>query len=135
MTMPGAIPYLTVKDGEAALAFYERAFAAKTENKMKADDGKRLLHASLTINGGPLMLSDDFPEFGDSGGTKEPGRLGGTPVTVHLDVVDADAVFDKAVGAGASIVMPLENQFWGQRFGKLKDPFGHVWSIGGPLKK
>jgi PhnB protein len=127
-------PHLTVSDGAGALSFYEKAFGAKTEMKVPAEDGKRLMHASMTIHGGTVLLVDDFPEFGDGGGLKPPTRLSGTSVTIHIEVPDADAAFGRAVSAGATVVMPLDNQFWGARYGKLKDPFGHVWSIGGPLK-
>ena len=127
-------PHLTVNDGEAALAFYEKAFGAKIEMKVPAEDKKRLMHASMTIEGGTVLLVDDFSEFGENGGLQAPTRLSGTSVTVHIEVPDADAAFERATKAGATVVMPLGNQFWGARYGKLKDPFGHVWSIGGPVK-
>jgi len=127
------VPYLTLRDGSAAITFYEKAFGATLLYKMPAKDEKRLLHASLYLNGGVVMLSDEFPESGE-GGTEAPPTLGGTAVTIHIEVDDADRWWKRAVDAGASVVMPLDNMFWGARYGKLKDPFGHVWSIGGPLK-
>ena len=130
---PPVVPYLTLRDGNAAVAFYEKAFGATLIQKLPAQDGKRLLHASLRLNGGVLMLSDEFPEMGE-GGTKAPPTLGGTAVTIHLEVDDADRWWKRAVDAGASVVMPLDNMFWGARYGKVRDPFGHVWSIGGPVK-
>ena len=130
---PPVVPYLTLRDGNAAVAFYEAAFGARLLQKLPAQDGKRLLHASLLLNGGVLMLSDEFPE-GGGGGTRAPQTLGGTAVTVHLEVDDADHCWKRAVEAGAEVVMPLDNMFWGARYGKLRDPFGHVWSIGGPLR-
>ncbi|HTF32611.1 MAG TPA: VOC family protein [Myxococcota bacterium] len=130
---PPVVPYLTLRDGNAAVAFYEKAFGATLIQKLPAQDGKRLLHASLRLDGGVLMLSDAFPEMGE-GGTKAPPTLGGTAVTIHLEVDDADRWWKRAVDAGASVLMPLDNMFWGARYGKVRDPFGHVWSIGGPVK-
>lgn len=127
------VPYLTLRDGNAAITFYEKAFGATLLFKMPAKDEKRLLHASLHLNGGVIMLSDEFPESGE-GGTESPPTLGGTAVTIHIEVDDADRWWKRAVDAGTSVVMPLDNMFWGARYGKLKDPFGHVWSIGGPVK-
>ena len=127
----GVAAHLTIRDGrgQEAVGFYERAFGAKEEMRQLADDGKRLMHAHLTVNGGSLMLNDDFPEYREGGGLPAPA---GT--TLHLHVPDADAVWDKAVAAGASVKFPLENQFWGDRYGQLEDPFGFTWSIGGPKK-
>jgi len=133
MTGPTIIPHLNVNDGEAALAFYEKAFGAKTEVKMPAQDGKRLMHASLSLNGGTIMLHDDFPEYDGMGGTKSAARLGGTAVVIHLETPDTDAAFDRATKAGASVIMKPENMFWGARYAQIKDPFGHIWSIGGPV--
>jgi PhnB protein len=132
--MPGqtVIPHLNVNDGEAALAFYEKAFGAKVEMKMPAKDGKRLMHASMSLNGGTVMLVDDFPEFGQMG-AKSPALAGATTVTIHLDVPDTDSAVDRALKAGATAIMKPDNMFWGQRYGQLKDPFGHVWSLGGPV--
>jgi len=130
------IPHLAVSDGEAAIAFYEKAFGAKLEAKHPAEDGKRLMHAHLTLGAGTLFLHDEFPEFSDqdTGGAKAPTRLGGASCVFHLDVPDADAAWERALEAGAATIMPLDNQFWGARYGQLKDPFGHIWSIGGPVK-
>jgi PhnB protein len=130
-----ATPYLTVRGGKEAIAFYKKAFGAKQHMLMMAEDKKRVMHASLTIDGAPVMLSDSFEEYSPPGGPKAPGDVGGASMTVHLEVPDSDKVWNKAVKAGATVVMPLEDQFWGQRFGMLGDPFGHSWSIGGPLRK
>jgi PhnB protein len=127
------VPYLTLRDGNAAITFYEKAFGATLIVKMPDKDDKRLLHASLNLNGGVVMLADEFPESGE-GGTEAPPALGGTAVTIHIEVDDADRWWKRAVDAGASVVMPLDNMFWGARYGKPRDPFGHVWSIGGPVK-
>jgi PhnB protein len=132
MNISAPTPHLVVNDGEAAIAFYEKAFGAVLEGKHPADDGKRLMHAHLTLGAGILYLHDEFPEFGDSG-AKAPTRLGGVSCVIHLEVPDADAAWGRAVDAGAEVVMPLDNQFWGARYGQIKDPFGHLWSIGGPV--
>jgi PhnB protein len=127
------VPHLVVDDGEAAIEFYGKAFGAKLEMKHPAEDGKRLMHAHLKMGSGALMLHDEFPEYGGEG-AKAPKRLGGTSFTIHLEVPDADAAWVRAIDAGAEVVMALDNQFWGARYGQLRDPFGHLWSIGGPVK-
>ena len=123
---PPVSVYLTVSDAPAAIAFYVKAFGAKELRRQPAPDGKRLIHAALDINGGLVMLSDDFPEL--SGGTSSL-PAGVTGVTVHLDLPDVDGTFASAVEAGAKVTMPLADQFWGDRYGKLRDPFGHHWSL------
>lgn len=128
------VPHLVVNDGEAAIAFYAEAFGAKLEGKHPAEDGKRLMHAHLKLGGGDLYLMDDFPEYDNYASAKAPARLGGTSFVIHIDVPDADTAWARAAKAGAQVVMPLDNQFWGMRYGQVKDPFGHVWSIGGPVK-
>lgn len=133
MNSPALTPHLVVDDGEAAITFYERAFGATLEAKHPADDGKRLMHVHLKLGADALFLHDDFPEFGEHG-AKAPARLGGASCTLHLDVPDADAAWDRAIKAGATELMPLGNQPWGMRYGQIKDPFGHLWSIGGPVK-
>ena len=128
----GLTPHLTIRDGKAADAidFYVRAFGAAEQMRAPADDGKRLLHAHLTINGGSLMLNDDFPEHHGGGPAAAPSA-----VTLHLQVDDADRWFERAVGAGATVAMPIGDQFWGDRYGRVTDPFGHSWSIGAPIRK
>lgn len=130
--MSGLIPYLTITDGRGkqAVDFYKAAFGATEVERHDADDGKRLLHAHLKINDGTLMLSDDFPEMQ---GGRTASAPGGT--RLHLEVDDADRWWDRAVAAGAEIRMPLADQFWGDRYGQLGDPFGHQWSIGAPIRK
>jgi PhnB protein len=134
MSAPTVIPHLNVQGGEAAIAFYEKAFDAKLDRKMMAQDGKRVMNASLSINGGMVMLQDEFPEYAEFDGSKSPTTLGGSAVTIHLEVPDADAAYDKAIAAGATKIMAPDNMFWGARYAQVKDPFGHLWSIGGPLK-
>jgi PhnB protein len=126
----GVYPYLTVKGGKAALDFYTRAFGANEEYRAYGQDNERIMHARFRVNGAAILLSDDFPEF--RGGGETPAPVG---VTIHLEVDDADAWWTRAVSAGATITMPLADQFWGDRYGQLKDPFGHSWSIGMPVKK
>ena len=126
----GVYPYLTVKGGAAAIQFYKRAFGAVEEFRNVADDGKRIMHARIRINGAAILLSDDFPEF--HGGADSPPPQG---VTIHLEVDDADKWWKRAVDAGAEIKMPLADQFWGDRYGQLRDPFGHSWSIAAPVRK
>lgn len=133
MTPMTPTPHLVVNDGEAAIKFYEAAFGAKLTARHFADDGKRIMHAAFQLGAGGFFLNDDFPEFGECG-SKAPTRLGGASCTIHLEVPDADAAWNIAVAAGAKVVSPLDNQFWGQRYGQLQDPFGHLWSIGGPVK-
>jgi PhnB protein len=125
---PPVSPYLTVADAKAAVEFYVRAFGAKETQRHATPDGKKLMHVSLEINGGLVMLCDDFPEMQD-GKRRDPNALGGTSVTLHLDLPDVDATFARAVEAGAVVTMPLQDQFWGDRYGKLRDPFGHEWSL------
>lgn len=127
----GISPHLTIRDGRAseAIDFYMRAFGATEIFRKEAEDGKRLMHAHLEVNGGALFLNDDFPEM--MGGIPSSVPTG---VTLHLEVADADVAWERALAAGASVRFPLENQFWGQRYGQVFDPFGHCWSIGGPVK-
>jgi PhnB protein len=122
--------YLHPKDGRAAeaAAFYQQAFAAEEVMRQLADDGRRLMHIHLRINGGSLMMSDGFPEYAQS----QVRDMGG--FTIHLQVDDADAWWMRAVDAGCTVRMPLANQFWGDRYGSVRDPFGVDWSIGGPAK-
>lgn len=129
----GVTAHITIRDGRGseAVEFYEKAFGAKEEMRHLAEDGKRLMHAHLKINGGSLMLNDDFPEMREGGGDL-PAPAG---TTLHLQVPDADAAWEKALAAGATVKFPLDNQFWGDRYGQVEDPFGHTWSIGGPLKE
>jgi PhnB protein len=127
---PGVYPYLTVKGGKAALEFYTLAFGAIEEYRAYGQDNERIMHARFRVNGNAILLSDDFPEFRGGGEAPPP-----TGVTIHLEVDDADRWWQRAIDAGAEIKMPLADQFWGDRYGQLKDPFGHSWSIGAPVKK
>jgi PhnB protein len=126
----GITPFLAIRDGRAseALEFYKQAFGAEVIEKNVAQDGKRLMQASAKINGGWIMLSDDFPEMGFT--APEPGS-----VTMHLQVDDADRWWRRALDAGATVKMEIGDQFWGDRYGQVGDPFGHSWSFGSPIKK
>ena len=117
-------PYLTVKDAPAAIEFYEKAFGASEQMRIPGPDG-RLLHASLRLGDSTLMMSEEFPEWGSKG----PQALGGSPVSIHFYSDDVDAAWARAVEAGCEVVMPLDDTFWGDRFGTLSDPFGHQWSM------
>jgi PhnB protein len=131
VTPLGLSPYLTIKDarGQEAVEFYAAAFGGVEQVRHLAQDGKRVMHARLQINGGLVMLSDDFPDFNNGVAAPEPAG-----VMIHLEVDDADAWFERALAAGASVRMPLADQFWGDRYGQLNDPFGHRWSIGSAKK-
>ncbi|HEX8359448.1 MAG TPA: VOC family protein [Longimicrobium sp.] len=126
----GVVPYLMVRGASEAAEFYKRAFGAEELARNAGEDGKRLIHCHLRINGADVMMSDEFPEHGFA--LAEGGPSG---VTLHLAVDDADVWFTRAVEAGATVVMPIADQFWGDRYGQLSDPFGHSWSIGSPKKK
>jgi PhnB protein len=117
-------PYMTVRDGARAIEFYKRAFGAKEKGVMKGPDGK-IMHAELIIGDSIFMLADEFPEFG----SMSPLSTGGSGMGLHIYVEDVDSAFDRAIGAGATIDMPVSDMFWGDRYGKLADPFGHKWSI------
>lgn len=123
----GVTPHLTIpsKGGQAALEFYARALGAEELDRKYAEDGERIIHAHLRINGASVMLNDEFPEYHGASNTRPAG------VTLHLQVDDPDAWWARALGAGAEPIMALEDQFWGDRYGQIRDPFGHAWSIGG----
>jgi PhnB protein len=126
-------PHIFVSNATAAIEFYKKAFNAEELTRHGAPDGKRIMHAALLINGSTLMLCDDFPEF-RGGKRSTPEALGGSPVVLHLQVKDADAAFNQATAAGAKVAMPLADQFWGDRYGQITDPFGHTWSIGAKVR-
>lgn len=127
-TAPYLVPHLVVDDAAAAIDFYVKAFGATEWIRMPGPDGK-LIHAALDINGTMVMLNDDFPEM-SGGKSMTPTALGGSPVTIHLQFADdVDARFQRALDAGATVIAPLEDQFWGDRYGAVRDPFGHHWSL------
>ncbi|HKO56185.1 MAG TPA: VOC family protein [Thermoanaerobaculia bacterium] len=120
----GAIPYLCIKGAGDAIEFYKKAFGATELFRMSAPDGS-VGHAEIRINGRPLYIADEYPDHG----FLSPKTLGGTPVMLHLYVDDVDAVVKRAEEAGATVQRPVETQFYGDRGGKLVDPFGHEWYI------
>ena len=130
---PAVSPHLVVDDAAAAIDFYVKAFGAVELGRVPGPDG-RLIHAALRINGSTVMLNDDFPET-CGGKSMTPKSLGGTPVTIHLTVTDVDTKFQQALDAGATVVAALEDQFWGDRYGVVADPFGHHWSLGQPVRE
>ncbi|MGH2451205.1 MAG: VOC family protein [Candidatus Limnocylindria bacterium] len=119
-----ATPYLAVDDAAKAIEYYKKAFGAKERARMEAPGGK-IGHAELEIGDSLVMLSDPFPQAT----TRPPKELGGTSASVFMYVEDVDAVVKRAVEAGATVTMEIEDQFWGDRFGSVEDPFGHLWSI------
>jgi PhnB protein len=118
------MPYLSVQGASDAIAFYKKAFAAKEVMRMPGPGGT-IGHAEIEIGGSRIMLADEFPEMN----FRSPRSVGGTPVTIHLYVQDVDKVAKKAVAAGAKLLRPVADQFYGDRSGSLEDPFGHVWHI------
>ena len=117
-------PHLVIKDAAGAIQFYKKAFGAEEIFSMPGPDGK-LMHAEIKIGDCRLMIGEECPEYGIKG----PKNLGGSSVTIHLYVSDVDAAFARATKAGATPTMPIEDMFWGDRYGKLTDPYGHAWSI------
>lgn len=117
-------PHLVCAGAAEAIEFYKNAFNAVEVGRLLGPDGK-LAHATIRINGSAVMLVDEFPDWGSFG----PKALKGSPVTIHLYVEDVDAFVTRAVDAGAKITMPLEDMFWGDRYCRLEDPFGHHWSV------
>jgi PhnB protein len=122
-------PYFTVRDAARAIEFYKQAFGAQERGVMKGPDGK-VMHAELKIGDSIVMLADEFPEFG----AVAPESGGSTSMGLHIYVDNVDQAFDRAVKAGAKVEMPVSDQFWGDRYGKLRDPFGHKWSIATHVK-
>jgi PhnB protein len=119
-------PYLTCRDAARAIEFYKQAFGAtlKGGGVMKGPDGK-VMHAELKIGDSVIMLADEYPAFG----SVSPQAIGGSATGLHIYVEDVDTAFDRAIKAGAVVEAPVADMFWGDRYGKLRDPFGHKWSI------
>jgi PhnB protein len=117
-------PYLIVKGAARAIDFYKQAFAASERMRMEGPNGT-VGHAEIEIGGSAIMLADEFPDMG----FRSPQSIGGAGVSLHLYVQDVDNVFNKAVAAGAKVLRPVQDQFYGDRTGTLEDPFGHVWSV------
>ncbi|SFK24431.1 Uncharacterized conserved protein PhnB, glyoxalase superfamily [Methylocapsa palsarum] len=117
-------PHLVCDGAAGAIDFYEKAFGAVEEMRLAGPQG-RLMHARIRIGDSAIMLVDEFPQWGSFG----PKSLKGTPVTIHLFVEDADAAAARAVEAGAKLILPVTDMFWGDRYGVIEDPYGHRWSI------
>jgi uncharacterized glyoxalase superfamily protein PhnB len=122
--MHAVTPHLVCAGAADAIEFYKKAFGATEEARLPGPDG-RLMHGMIRINGSAVMLVDEMPEWGALG----PKALKGSPVTIHLYVENVDAFVERAVKAGAKVTMPVDDMFWGDRSGKLEDPFGHHWSV------
>src|SRR5260370_13295793 len=121
-------PNLIVSDGLAALEFYKTAFGAAEGHRMMTPDGSRFVHGEIILDGHKFFVSDEFSE--QEGGTcKMPQTLGGTCVRITLHTDNADAVAERAIAGGARVLMPIQDMFWGARYGKLLDPFGHEWGL------
>ena len=117
-------PFLTVRNAVKAIEFYKQAFGAQERGVAKDPTGK-VMHAEVKIGDSIIMLSDEFPEFG----SLSPESGGSPSMGLHIYIENVDQAFDRAVKAGAKVEMPVADQFWGDRYGRLKDPFGHKWSI------
>jgi uncharacterized glyoxalase superfamily protein PhnB len=117
-------PHLVVSGAAEAIEFYKKAFGAVEEARLPGPDGK-LMHGMIRINGSPVMLVDENPQWG----LKGPKLLQGSPVAIHLYVEDADAFVAKAAAAGAKVTVPVSEAFWGDRYGAVEDPYGHRWSV------
>lgn len=128
------VPHLIVNNGLAALEFYKSTFGAELGDKMMAPDGKRLMHGEIVLDGHKLFISDEFADS-EGGVCKMPETLGGTCTRIMLMTDDADAVVERAVAGGARVVMPVQDMFWGARYGQIIDPFGHAWGINQQLKE
>nr|WP_084154577.1 YciI family protein [Polycyclovorans algicola] len=127
--MHSITPHLECEGASDAIAFYKAAFDAIEEARLPGPDG-RLMHAQIRIGNSTVMLADPFSGCA----SHRPERLTGSPVCIHLYVADADATFARAIAAGATVIMPLSDMFWGDRYGQLEDPFGHRWSIATHLR-
>ncbi|MFO0690917.1 MAG: VOC family protein [Myxococcota bacterium] len=130
MVIHEVFPYLRLRNAARAIDFYAAAFGTTEKFRLTEPSG-RIGHAELLLGPSTLMLSDEYPEFGIYG----PASIGGTSFTLHLHVDDADAVIQRAVAAGATLVRPPADQFYGERSGTVRDPFGHEWNIGHEIEK
>ena len=118
-------PYLVVRNADRAIEFYKRAFGAEERFRMHGPDNKAIMHAELKIGDSVFMLTEESPDMK----TLSPESIGGSPVSLYIYVKDVDSIFNQAVSEGATILHPVNDQFYGDRSGYLKDPFGHLWSI------
>ncbi|HEU5236463.1 MAG TPA: VOC family protein [Pyrinomonadaceae bacterium] len=128
------VPHLIVNDGMAALDFYQQVFGAERGHMMMAPDGKRVMHGEIILDGHKIFVSDEFTA-GEGGSCKTPTTLGGSCVRIMLMTGDADAVVERAIARGAKVIMPVQDMFWGARYGQIVDPFGHQWGINQQLRE
>jgi len=140
MAFEPAVPpiqvHLCVNRGREAIAWYEKAFGAVETYEQMAEDGKRVLHANLSMFGSEVMLHDEFPETASD--VLSPLSRGGAGLTINVNLpwpIDVDRIIKRATAAGAEVTSPVADQFWGARYGKIRDPFGHVWAFNAPLAK
>jgi PhnB protein len=127
--------HLCVKGGDAAIAFYEKAFGASCTFKKMAEDGKRVLHANIAMFGGEVMLHDEFPEY--HGNVLSPISRGGASIVTHINLSEpsgVDNAVSRAEAAGAAVILKPDDMFWGARYGQVRDPFGHVWAFNAPKR-
>jgi PhnB protein len=118
-------PHLVVREADRAIDFYKRAFGAEEQFRIPAPDGKSLMHAEIKIGSSIVFLGDESPDMG----CRSPQSLGGSAGSLNLYVEDVDAAFQRAVAAGAQVKMPVTDMFWGDRYGRVLDPFGHEWGL------
>jgi PhnB protein len=127
--VPPITPYLVVSDAAAAVEFYKKAFGATQDGEAHTMPGTdKIMHVRLVINGGLIMLADDFASTMGRP-PQNPQALCGSPVTLALQLEDVQSFWDRAVAGGATVTMPLADMFWGDRYGQIVDPFGHRWSV------
>ena len=130
----GIVPHLCVKGAAAAIEFYKKALGAEEIMRMPEEKGTRLMHAEIRIGPSTVYLADDFPEYCE-GKSRTAASLGGTPIVLHQYVRDCDAAIKRAADAGATVTMPAQDMFWGDRYGQVKDPYGLQWAFATPLAK
>ena len=130
----GIVPHLAVNGAAAAIEFYKKAFGAEEIMRMPEENGTRLMHAEIRIGPSTVYLADDFPEY-CGGKPRNATALGGTPIVLHQYVRDCDAAIKRAADAGATVTMPAQDMFWGDRYGQVKDPYGLQWAFATPLAK
>ncbi len=132
--VPPLTPYLVVSDARGAVEFYKKAFGATQDGEAHVMPGSdKIMHVRVLVNGSLIMLADDFSDMMKVP-CMTPPALGGSPITLALQLDDVQSFWDKAVAAGATVTMPLADQFWGDRYGQVTDPFGHKWSMSQTLK-
>lgn len=127
------IPHLVCDHCSEAIEFYKKAFGAEEIHRLVAPDGRKIMHAAIRIGNSFVFLADDFPEYSD-GKSQTPISLKGTPVSIHRYVENCDAAIKQAQEAGATVLMPARDMFWGDRYGAVLDPYGHKWTFGTHIK-